>query len=308
MIDKNELFPKDADFSKLVKKARRKSLVRNILVSIVVSSLLFTALFWLGTFLMYKKIDKEISYDYATQVIQGANVEVGGSLFNNTPFSVSVITDANKFVAGVPIPWENQEKVFSIFGSTETIQSTSVSGIRTIDDERTPLYFQGERIVEFYSPNVNYDFVPDDRPLLGEIDDSQVVEMAFSFDAPYSIEEVQDTFWDQVNWYWVDTHESGDQEPIFGNNAYGFQLYQDSLESATGFIEQIKWLQEEKGDFQQEATRIYDVITENGEMKVEPKNIKITGVVVTGTAEELKQFNDVPMIRAAVLGATADKY
>lgn len=36
--------------------------------------------------------------------------------------------------------------------------------------------------------------------------------------------------------------------------------------------------------------------------------IRYNGAVVTGTAEELRRFQDIPFIRASVLGATIDKY
>lgn len=312
MNDNNDLFQNDNDFSKLVKKARRKSLMKNIVISLSVSLLLFAGLFWLGTFLMYKKVDSEISYDYATQSIQGANVQNMGSLYNYTPFSASVTTETKKIVSGVPVPWENHEKVFSIFGSSRLIQSNFVTGTGNSEDERIPVYFQGERVIEFYTPNVNYAFLPDDRPLLDDIDENKMVEMAFSFNAAYSVEEVQNRFSTHLNWYWVDTGltdvQTEEAEPIFGNDAYGFLQNQDSVESANGFIQQIKWLQEEQGDFQEEANRLYDSMTNNGQNDLAPEKLGIIGVVVTGTPEELKQFNDAQMIRAAVLGVTADKY
>lgn len=312
MNENNDLFQNDNDFSKLVKKARRRSLMKNIVISLSVSLLLFAGLFWLGTFLMYKKVDNEISYDYAIQSIRGANVQNMGSLYNYTPFSASVTTETKKIVSGVPVPWENHEKVFSIFGSSRLIQSNFVTGTGNSEDERIPVYFQGERVIEFYTPNGNYAFLPDDRPLLDDIDENKMVEMAFSFEAAYSIEEVENRFADQLNWYWVDSSTTGieteEVESILGNQAYGFLANRNPIESANGFIQQIKWLQEEQGDFQEEANRLYDSMTNNGQNALAPEKLGIIGVVVTGTPEELKQFNDAQMIRAAVLGVTADEY
>lgn len=312
MNEKNELFPGDGDFSKLVKRAKRKSLIRNILVSVIVSSLLIFGLMWLGTYLMYKNMEKESDYDYATGSILGANVEMSGSQFNYTPFSANIVTSSTKYVAGVPVPWETREKIFSIFGTSRPVDTSTYSGRGTLDDDRMVMYFEGERLIEFYSPELDYEFLPDERALLEEIGDSKVVEMAFSFDAAYGIEEVEELFSDQLNWYWVDVSTPEDQEeeqqPVYGYNAFGFFQNRDAFESAGGFIQQIKWLQEEKGDFQQEANRLYDTMTNNGQTDLDTENLKITGVVVTGTPEELKQFSDVPIIQAAVLGVTADKY
>ncbi|WP_422124457.1 anti sigma factor C-terminal domain-containing protein [Planococcus sp. X10-3] len=312
MNEKNDLFPGDGDFSKLVKRARRKSLIRNILVSVIVSSLLFIGLLWLGTYLMYKNMEEENNYDYATGSIRGANVEMSGSQYNYTPFSANVVTSSTKYVAEVPIPWETREKAFSIFGSSRAVDTSSYSGRGNIDDERTVMYFGGERLIEFYSPVLDYNFYPDERELLEEIDDSKVVEMAFSFDAAYGIDEVQEIFKNQINWYWVDVNRTADQEeeqqPVYGYNAYGFLQYRDALESADIFKRQLEWLREEEGNFQQEADRIYEVIAGEGSTEPTLDEIKVSGVVVTGTPEELMAFGDIPMIRAAVLGATTDKY
>lgn len=313
MKDKNDLFPRDGDFSKLVKKARRKSLIRNILMSVIVSSVLFIGLLWVGTYLMYQKMENESNYDSATGSILGANVEMGGSQFNYTPFSANILTSSTKYVAGVPVPWETREKAFSILGTSRTLDTTSsYSGKGSIDDDRIVMYFQGERLVEFYSPKLEYEFLPDERSLLEEIDDNKAVEMAFSFDAAYKLEEMEELFSGQLNWYWVDVSKAADQEeeqqPVYGNEAYGFFGGRDVRESAGMFIRQLDWLRNEKGDFQQEAGRIYDVIAGDDASEVAVDELSISGVVVTGSPKELQAFADLPMVRAAVLGATTDKY
>lgn len=308
MNEKNELFASGHDFSKLVKKAKRKSLLKNIVISLLVSSVLLTGLFGLGTYVMYQKVDKEMNYDYARHFIQGANVMIGGSLYNYTPFSASIITETSKLVGGVPVPWEVHEKVFSIFGSSRIIQSNSATGMGGVEEERIPVYFQGERMIEFYSSSGIYDSLPDDRPLLAEIGSHKNVEMAFSFDAAYSIEEVEAIFSNQANWYWVDASSPDEQEPLLGSSAYGFLSHQNPLESANGFIQQIDWLQEEKSEFQAEVKQLYEKLAADSQSSVKAENLKISGVVVTGTPEELQQFADIPIIRAAVLGVTTDRY
>ncbi|WP_203333612.1 anti sigma factor C-terminal domain-containing protein [Planococcus beigongshangi] len=312
MSEKNELFPGDGDFSKLVKKARRKSLIRTTLVSVIVSSLLIFGLMWLGTYLMYKNMETEMDYFYATESIRGANVETGGSHYNYTPFSASVMTSSTKYVAGVPVPWETKKKNFSIFGASQPVQTPSYSGRGSIEDDRMVMYFEGERLIEFYSPELDYEFLPDERSLLEEIDGNKVVEMAFSFDAAYGLEEVEEQFAELADWYWVNVSTTADQseeqQPVYGYEAYGFFQGRDVRESADMFIRQLDWLRNEKGDFQQEAGRIYDVIAGDDSSEVAVDELSISGVVVTGSPEELEAFADFPMVRAAVLGATTDKY
>lgn len=313
MNEKNEFFQPDNEFSKLVKKARRKSLLRSIVISISVTVLFLGGLFWFGTYRMDQQVAETIANDGNWQFIKGANVESNGSMITNTPFSKTVTTEQNKEIAGVVIPWGQKMKTLSIFGTSPAAQASILSSSTNTKDGRNTLYFQGERVVEFYYPTGTYSSLPDDRSLLDEIPEHQVVEMAFSFDQPYSLNEVRKKFSDQLAWYWVDTASTIEKvetkNPINGNDAYGFisKIEEINEDAAERFIQQVEWLQKE-GNQQQEAQRLYDVLTDSGKIELSPRNLKITGAVVTGTAEELKKFNDEPIIRAGVLGATANLY
>lgn len=312
MNENNEFFQPDNEFSKLMKKARRKSLLRSILISISVTSLFFGGLFWFGTYRMDQQVTEAIANDGYWQFVKGANVESHGSMVSNTPFFKTVTTEQNKEIAGVVIPWGQHVKTFSVFGASPAVQASTISSSNTKDGRNT-LYFQGERVVEFYYPTVTYPSLPDDRNILDQIPEHLVMEMAFSFDQAYSINEVRKKFSEQLAWYWVDSASPSEKDnvkqPISGNDAYGFISRTEEMneDAAKRFIQQVKWLQK-KGEAQQEAHRLYDVLTDSGSTELSSENLKITGAVVTGTAEELKKFNEEPMIRAAVLGATANNY
>ena len=49
-------------------------------------------------------------------------------------------------------------------------------------------------------------------------------------------------------------------------------------------------------------------ITNEGKLKLEPENLKIIGVEVTGKPSDLMKFNDESIIRGATLGATTNLY
>lgn len=313
MNENKEFFQPDQEFSKVVKNARRKSLFRSILISIGVTVLLIGGLLWFGTYRMDQQVAEANTYDGVWQFIKGANVESNGSMITNTPFSKTVTTEQNKQIAGVVIPWGQQVKTYSIFGTSSAVQASVLSSSQNKEDGRNTLYFQGERVVEFYSPLGTYPSLPDDRKILDEIPEHQVLEMAFSFDQPYNINEVRKKFSDQLAWYWVDTvapsKKTEAKQPISGKDAYGFvsRIEEMNEDAAERFIQQVEWLQKD-GEQYQEAKRLYDGLTDYGKTDLSPENLKITGVVVTGTAEELKKFNGGSMIRAAVLGATANSY
>lgn len=312
MNEKNELFQSDKDFSNLVKKARRKTWMRNIIISISVSFLLFGGLLGFGTYMMNKKAEETHKHDYLWQFVKGANVENNGSIFTSTPFSKTVTTEQYKEIAGVPIPWGQYEKVFSIFGTSREIHASIISSSEKTAGGRSAKYFQGERVIEFYHPTTVYSQLPDDRNKLDDIPEHQAVEIAFSFDQAYSITEVREKFAEQLAWYWVNADspdEKEDGQPLSGEDAYGFtsKIEEMNEDAAERFIQQIGWLQAE-GETIDEAQQLYDALTDSGKIELTPESLTITGAVVTGTAEELKRFHNDPMIRAAVLGATANKY
>ncbi|MCG7344860.1 anti-sigma factor [Sporosarcina sp. ACRSL] len=323
MDTENEFFPKDFEFEKLVKQAKKRSMIKMVLISFVISVIVLFGLYFIGDTVMKIKMVKETDLDSAWNGVMGANVEERGGIFNYSLTSATAKTKLVKIVGGVPIPWGEREKVFTIFGSSRLISNNSPSGFGYSDDERIPMYYEGKRVVEFFQPQVNYKQIFDDRQLLNVIGDNKVVEMAFSFDDGYSIEEVNEIFKEQLAWYWVDTFSKDQIEKdnnfnkdedfrdatIHGFQAYGFS-YNRFAEtySASNFISTLEKVKEDGGDYQEDAERIITNITNQGEIKLEPQNLKIIGVIVTGKPSDLIKFSDESMIRGATLGATTDQY
>lgn len=323
MNKENEFFPKDIEFEKLVKKARERSIIKMVLISFVISLIVLFGLYFIGDTMMKIKMEKETDLDRTWNDIMGANIEERGTRFNYSLTSATAKTKLVKVVGGVPIPWEEQEKVFTILGTSRFISNNDPSSLGYSDDERIPMYYEGKRVVEFFHPQVNYKQIFDDRTLLNVIDDNKVVEMAFSFDDGYSIEEVNEVFKEQLAWYWVDTFSKDDikndnkfnedknfrDDTIYGFEVYGFP-YNRSAEaySASNFISILEKVKEDGGNYQGDAEKIITNITNQGEIKLEPQNLKIIGVIVTGKPSDLIKYSDESMIRGATLGATTDQY
>lgn len=324
MSKENEFIPKDFEFEDLVKKAKRRSMVKMVLISLFISVIVLTGLYFIGDTVMKMTMEKETNLDSTWNGIMGANIEEQGTTYNYSPISATAKTKLVKKVGGVPIPWGEQEKVFTIFGTSRLITIDGPSGSGSIEDERIPLYYQGERVIEFYHPEVTYKQIFDDRALLNQIDDKSVVEMAFSFDRGYSIDEVNRTFKDQLAWYWVDTFSKDDIKEhnalnedgnfprghtINGFEAYGFKYNNyPKAKPASNFISILEMIKSDGGNYQNEAIEIYNNITKKGKSKLEPENLKIIGIVVTGKPSDIKKYNDNSMIRGATLGATTDQY
>lgn len=317
MSDKQDTFLEEKDFSKLVKKARRMSILRNTLISAIVCSVFLFVIYFLGSFMMNKKIERASDYETMWHQIAGANIDESTTLYEYSPFSASSTTFFIKNIHGVPMSWGSTKKVFTFWGTSKEVVTDLIAGHGYLDDERIPLYYRSERLTEFFHPNIRYEKRIDERPLLNEIADHKVVEYAFSFDKAYTLQEVENLFSDHIAWYWVDTFSESDIKmknkeafpvTILGTEAIGFQ-HIPSVEGdqSLNFTHTLEWLAENRGEYQDQTKKMIENITNNKE-KLTSSQLEIIGVVVTGTPKDLKKYNNLPAINAAVLGATADKY
>ncbi|MDV2686026.1 anti sigma factor C-terminal domain-containing protein [Alkalihalophilus lindianensis] len=318
---------KDSGLGDLVKKARRKSLIKTISISLVVSIVVLFSLYWTGSYVIQRQINQSTD-DALWSMVRGANVEGTGASYTYSFTSAIETRDLVKKIGGVSLAWGAEETEYTMFGTKKLLSSVTSIHISQEAGERAIPYFQGERVIEFYHPEVEYQEVYDDRPLLENIPEYMVAEMAFSFDQPYSLQEVVDVFGDQLEWYWVDDFSKEDVKDhnemnrvredeeyhfnhlIMGNGTYGFPFYEGSTakESAQSFIHTLEYVKEQSNEYEYEVDQVINAITNHGDKDLAPENVEVIGVVVTGTAEELSQFDNVEMVRGSTLGATAKRF
>lgn len=321
MDSEDNIFTKDKRFEGLVRRAKWVSLLRNIIISMIVSILIIFVIYFIGSFHMQSKIEKESNDDSYWYSIYGANIEERGTVYHYSLFSAVSKTERVKNVGGIPIPWGQREKVYPIFGRTQHSFTARPSGAGKIEDERMLMYVLGQRVIEFYHPEVEYKNRFDERFVLNNMNEQTVVEFAFSFDKGYSITEVNQIFEDHLEWYWIDTFDSADiqsyseankestsslDNTVLGEEAFGFKYLEDI--SAEMFIQTLHTLQENGGEYQSAVQELVARLTDNGSIELAPENLRIVGVVVSGPAEELKQYKDIPMIEGATLGAITQRY
>lgn len=198
-------------------------------------------------------------------------------------------------------------------------------------DIRYPHYNElGQRIMNFFYPQVQYESVNHDLAYLQDMPNTKLVEMALSFDQGYHVDEAINLIPKELTtaWLWVndvatdaDLHMSeyvNDGKKVAGtplvrnaNTVYGFSLLEPNGEvtsdPAQQFISAIQAGAPLKSRWQGEFKRLNDTIAgEDGELAVE--DIMINGAVVTGTAENLQQLQGLPFIKASSLGIVVDQY
>ncbi|MDG5472144.1 anti sigma factor C-terminal domain-containing protein [Jeotgalibacillus sp. ET6] len=310
-------FDQKSNLGNLVKKARRRSVIQTTIIAVVVSLLVVYGGLAGSKYLLNKKIETEFAEDSLWNSIHGANLRMEGTSYLYSPFSVTASTNYFKYIDGVPVPWGKKETVIPVLGSPDITSTMNASGYAQVNSDRMNTFVNGHRTIGFFHPEVTYKEKFDDRRALEKMTEADVAEMAFSFNRAYTEEEVQEVFGDSIAWMWVDTfteerveeHSMLNEQQSFpfltdGGSAFGFRA-----DGGSGsFIYSINRMIEKGGSSKSTAEEISKTLTYGEDRTLTEEDVEIIGVVVTGSSEELRAFNDEPMIAAATLGATTKNY
>lgn len=217
-----------------------------------------------------------------------------------------LITDGNYKEDYSYIPFIN-----GVYGSTgDNLYSNIASSEQELED-MINYNKVGKRIMKFYHPSIQYDNYINDLEVLDNIGSDKVMELSLSFDSKYSLDEVKNMLPKEItlNWYWVDTLTDKPSEtrpkPIFEESeVYGIKALDGQGRSLDDpeerFINALEVLSDN-------YISLFNRLS-NGKDKITKDDLKVVGVVVSGDAESLKNLKGKNYIKAATLGAVADKY
>ncbi len=331
-LELNELFEGNStsNISKIVRKAKRGTILRTIAISTLVIVFLSITLGFTWLSIMRWSEQKAIRDIRQFSMITNPNVEEAGVLIEGNGLFEGILTfNRYKEIEGIPVNWSDYVVTYSLFGGVSRFTGDhSPIQIQNKNNGQMQLYDPGtkQRMMKFYHPEVRYSEVSDDLAVLSEFSDDTLVEMALSFDQKYSPEEVREGIPKGITlkWHWTDTYSETDIErlnvenikvengdttikvealPEMATEVYGFE---ESSEFERLFILYIEGgLSEKDGKYFGEFERIY-LNMKGDSSTLTTDNLNIIGAVVTGTASDLTALKDVDMIRASVLGVTAN--
>lgn len=251
------------------------------------------------------------------------NTERGVAITSNSLFKSTVEYKTYKVIEGKPVKWEDEVyeyKVWNTFRRLSNVNPLTIADNVVVGNERinktSELYNNQtmEREMQFYLPFASYNsYINDIEKVKGE---NKVAELAISFDKPHKVSEIKKMLPEGIHpvWYWVDTYDdkksySIDDMTESAYNVYGFKAKQGDIEFGNGtekdFLLAIQNGIEQKGKYYEEYKRIYDYLR-GKKKKPSEEDVKVIGVVVTGTAADLQKLNGQNYVKAAVLGATAE--
>jgi len=303
----------------MLKKAKKRAIIKQVIISIIVTIILVPIILIGILQLTYRGADN-MGRDIAMiDQITRPNHQLSGDVNRSGLFGGEVEYKAIKVIEGIPILWGEEVYEYSFLNSYSRISSRNQ--FEFSEGEEAPskrhIYHTDtmQREMQFYHPKVTYTHYLNDIPLL-EKHPNKYAEMAISFDKNYTVAEIKKMLPEQVSpvWYWVDTNDNlkylnESDMPEAAHYVYGFDAQKGDIEYGDGtekdFILALKSGLELTKKYKNEYKRIYDFLRQ-GKREPSPKDVKVIGVVVTGSTEKLKKLQNQPYAKALVLGAVVE--
>ncbi|MGN1401996.1 MAG: anti sigma factor C-terminal domain-containing protein [Bacillus sp. (in: firmicutes)] len=312
MKDENEIdriFDPAYNDTDLIKSAKRKSYFRISGVSFIVLTCALALLILLKIqltpyFMNQKMMAKELYYE-----IYGANIYTGPWTENYKLVGSSATAPKYKLVNGKPV------NLGDISLDSATIETT-------IGDSDIEQYsYLGNRVMAFFHPSLQYRKYANDLDELQKVDNGKVIEMALSFDQPYTYEQVVSMLPEGVTlqWNWVNTYSAEELDGLKMDNPVvlkeqevaGFPSVSKSggsiQDPVSSFITALESTQRIGGTYKEDFEHIYKSL-KNGQTSLTNENITIIGAVVTGDKKQLATLINKDYITASSFGAIVDQY
>ncbi|GLX71142.1 anti sigma factor C-terminal domain-containing protein [Paenibacillus glycanilyticus] len=331
MNDNETIMDESEKLSTLVKKARRRTIWRNAGISFGITLFILVIGWFINLQLQYKSSETSQRDIEMLKEISGPNQYLYSTTVNYGFLRGTLEYRTYKMIEGIPVIGDEENYEFSSWGtfsrySNNSPLSVSDPGMNVegFDYMRAYNPYSGEREMAFYLPNVKYVNYLNELPQLNDMNGQKLVELGISFDTNYTVEQIKAMLPNGVHpvWYWVDTysnmqqylaHKSPDGKvinpsPDSERYVYGFaNNLENGNASEEKFLSNLEVGLHSNRKYKQEYERIYDYLRKDKE-KPDVNDVRVIGVVVTGTADSLKMLQEKKYVKAAVLGAVVDKY
>lgn len=318
------------EIEKAIRKGKRKSLIRNIIIALVISVITTFLAIIINNIVCIKlfneamyEIDADIESTVPTAYVSKSNY-TQGFLGGRVDYTVS------KKVGDRVVHLDRKSEFYGI-NKPLTGYGILYADITNSEWNRISTWEDGYRKMLFFHPNINYKEYPNDLSAINNISDDKVIEMAISLDKGYSKDEIADIAFDMRNintkWIWLDTfskaqmnefkEEAENNAPkscgIIESQVRGLNYDYNNGNIYSGITDingmYNSWLNYLRDGNENNITNeinknLYNQLIKDG--KDNASNIKILGFIVEGTKEELNEIISKPYIKAATFGVVVD--
>lgn len=311
-------------FSNTIRRAKILSIIRTIIVSLMIFIIVSFIVLASNAVILNKLSNKKEDNLKSWFNIAMPNAYVGSIQVDDRIMVGQINYIRYRFLGEKPILDGNYKEGYTymplvngIYGDIDYYLFNSTG--QSVKDLQEKIKYNeaGKQVMKFYYPSIKYESYINDLGKLNEIASDKLMEISLSFDKAYSFDKVKAMIPKDLtlNWYWVDTLTEKDKNDsskfIFDEyDVYGIKALDrqgNSIENPEkDFINTIMTYKEKKDN-----SNIYEILynsLKDGKGEINRDDLKIIGVVVSGNVEALKALKNKNYIKAATIGAVADKY
>ncbi|WP_291634335.1 anti sigma factor C-terminal domain-containing protein [Clostridium sp.] len=311
-------------FNNTIKKAKTFSTIRTIIVSFMIFIIVSFIVLISNATILGAMSNKEEDNVRDWFNIAMPNAYVGNIQVDSRVMVGQIEYVRYRFLGDKPITDGSYKEGYTYMPLIEGIYGDlgdylfASSGESSKDLEEMTKYNKvGKHVMKFYHPLIKYESYINDLDNLNEIGSNKLMEISLSLDKTYSIDEVKTMIPKGItlNWYWVDTlpenkkYDSGEsileEYSVYGIKALdrqGISIKNPEEDFINAIIRG-----KEKKNYSSRYESLFNTLS-NGKGEINKDNLKIIGVVVSGDVEALKTLKGKNYVKAATIGAVADKY
>ncbi|MBP2622548.1 anti sigma factor C-terminal domain-containing protein [Streptococcus oricebi] len=311
-------------FELAAKKSKKRNIKRIIAWSfgVVVLSLgLLLGLHILLGRMQTNQFFRARSFYESTSAIAYPNIELAEQRTTATGSYTSILKlDRIKDLDGVKIPYESQIVYLNPQYFSGDLNSDSLLSFSENEAKKGIVYTR-EKLLKspvFFNLRVRYGkeetqtSPSKELPLVKEMP-GQLVELALTFDRPYSYEELQKILPQNLkkNWYWLGTYSDYDSSKMSVDQLYGLYLDEKNPAQSFGhFKNNLQKIQDSKyGEFglrvgDEERYQTSKELADIEKKQPSLEKAKFSGVILTGKAENFAQLENKDWIFASSIGAS----
>lgn len=307
-----ELFDEEK-IEQAIKKGKRKSVGMVILISIgvfVILNLANFAAYYYFSEQAYEQWDAYVQLSTPNGYIS-KTTDSKGILGGETQYKVSKDMKIKS-----PVIEQDQYK-FGLFPALTISRGAGGKIGDTGEDWQFTYKENGWRNLLFFHPLISYEEYKNDTELIEQMEEDKIYEVALSFDQSYTFEDLPAMDLLEMTWFWVDTYsreqrvemQQGVRESVWSRNfvreqdALGFSV--NNADYSPMFLEQEykDFLTLLQTSFYEQHHAAYEIIEGSS-----INEIKVLGMVIYGTKEEIMPVINKPFVSAVSMGGIIDNY
>lgn len=307
-----ELFDEEK-IEQAIKKGKRKSVGMVILISIgvfVILNLANFAAYYYFSEQAYEQWDAYVQLSTPNGYIS-KTTDSKGILGGETQYKVSKDMKIKS-----PVIEQDQYK-FGLFPALTISRGAGGKIGDTVEDWQFTYKENGWRNLLFFHPLISYEEYKNDTELIEQMEEDKIYEVALSFDQSYTFEDLPAMDLLEMTWFWVDTYsreqrvemQQGVRESVWSRNfvreqdALGFSV--NNADYSPMFLEQEykDFLTLLQTSFYEQHHAAHEIIEGSS-----INEIKVLGMVIYGTKEEIMPVINKPFVSAVSMGGIIDNY